>query len=129
VTLCVYDQTDSLAAALGVAGAGALCGDEPCWRPIGEPAPDGKGFVYEDDTGSADGVRSIRLKGGSAGRSSLAVEASNSAKRGQTALPTGITEALRRATQVTLQLQTNEGCFETTLTEIRQRSRERFKAK
>jgi hypothetical protein len=128
VALCLYDEADTLAGALGVDRAGAECGDKPCWKPIGKPAPDGKGFVYQDKTGSADGVRSIQLKGGSAGSSSLAVNASNDAKKDQTALPTGIAEALAGATEVTLQLQTDAGCFEGTLSEIRQQQSDWFEA-
>jgi hypothetical protein len=116
VALCLYDQADTLAGALRVDGEGALCGDEPCWTPIGKPARDGKGFVYED-------------KSGSAGGSSLVVDASNHSRKGETALPTGIADALARATQVTLQLHTDAGCFEGTLSEIQQQESDRFEAK
>ena len=96
---------------------------------MGTPAPDGKGFVYQDKTGSADGVRSIQLKGGSAGSSSLAVNASNDAKNDQTAFPTGIAEALASATEVTLQLHTDAACLEGTLSEIQRQESDRFEAK
>jgi len=129
VALCLYDEAERLAVGLGVDRAGALCGIKPCWKPIGKPAPDGKGFVYDDKTGGADGVRSIRLQGGSAGTSSVAVEASNDAKKNQTGLPTGIAEALAGATEVTLQLQTDASCFEGTLSEFRQQETDRFEAK
>ncbi len=129
VALCLYDQTGALAAVLGVDRAGAICGDEPCWTPMGGTPPDGEGFVYKDKTASADGVRSIQLKGGGAGKSRLAVKASNAAKKGQTALPTGIAAALIDATEVTLQLNTDASCFETTLSEIQRQESDRFKAK
>ena len=102
---------------------------KPCWKPIGKPAPAGKGFAYKDKIGSADGVRAVALKGGSAGKSSLSVSASNTAKKAETALPTGIAAALAATTEVTLQLQTDAGCFERTLPEIQEQESDRFKAK
>jgi hypothetical protein len=129
VALCLYNEVDALAGALGVDRAGAQCGDVPCWRSIGRPAPLGKGFVYVDETGSADGVRAIQLKGGNAGTSSLTVSAWNDAANDHTALPLGTAEALASATEVTLQLQTDAGCFEGTLFEIQQQDSDRFEAK
>ena len=129
LALCLYDEADTLAGALGVDRAGELCGTKPCWKPIGKPAPGGKGFAYKDKTGSADGVRAVALKGGSAGKSSLSVSASNNAKKAETALPTGIAAALAAATEVTLQLQTGAGCFERTLSEIEKQQSDLFKAK
>jgi len=126
--LCIYDDADTLAGALAVAADGQ-CGKAPCWKPIGKPAPNGTGFAYKDKTGSSDGVRAIALRGGSAGKSSLAVQASNDAKKGQTALPTGIAEALVGATEVTLQVQTDAGCFETPLSDIQQQQSNLFQAK
>ena len=128
LALCLYDEADTLAGALGVDRAGELCGTKPCWKPIGKPAG-GKGFAYKDKTGSADGVRAVALKGGSAGKSSLSVSASNNAKKAETALPTGIAAALAAATEVTLQLQTGAGCFERTLSEIEKQQSDLFKAK
>jgi hypothetical protein len=57
------------------------------------------------------------------------VKASNNTKKGQTAMPTGIAEALAGATEVTLQLQTDVGCFEGTLSQIQQQESDRFEAK
>jgi hypothetical protein len=130
VALCVYDDAGVPVAALEVDRAAESCGSKACWKAIGGTPPDGKGFVYKDAAGSADGVRSLSLKGGAAGKSSLAVSASNKKRKGQTALPTGIATALAGAASVTLQIQASDGaCFSTTLVEIRKSTPEIFQAK
>jgi hypothetical protein len=69
----------------------------------------------------------VKLKGGAAGRSSLALSASNNAKKGQTSLATGVAAALASTLQVTLQLLTSEGaCFSATLSETKRQESDRF---
>jgi hypothetical protein len=130
LALCLYDDAGPLAAMLEVDRAGDGCGSKPCWKPTGGTPPDGKGFAYKDPAGSSQGVRSLKLKGGGAGKSSLALSAANNAKKGQTALPTGIAAALADATSVTLQVHTSEGgCFAAAPSEITKQEADRFKAK
>jgi hypothetical protein len=62
--LCVLDRPGGVASAtlaLQVSAAGT-CGVRPCWKTLSS------GFKYNDPTMAADGVRSIHLKTGAAGR-------------------------------------------------------------
>jgi hypothetical protein len=127
--LCLYDDLGRRAAALSVDRAGESCGRKPCWKPLGKPSPDGKGFAYKDPAGVSDGVRSWRLAGGKAGHTSLAAAASNRAKKGETALPGGIAAALAATDAVTIQVQTDGPCFQTTLSDVRKQESDRFKAR
>jgi hypothetical protein len=130
VALCIYDDAGAQVAALEVERAGELCAGKACWKSLGNPPPDGKGFAYKDAASSADGVRSLALKGGAAGKSSLAGVAGNKEAKGQTAMPTGIAAALQDATSVTLQVRIPDGaCFSRTLTQITKQESALFKAK
>lgn len=121
LAFCVYDDADARVAALAVDRAGESCGTKPCWKALGG-VPGGRGFAYKDSTASATGVSSIKLSGGTAGKSSLSVSGANKATKGQTALPTGIVEALSDADSVTLQLHTSDaGCFSATLSDVSRR--------
>jgi hypothetical protein len=130
VGLCLYDGAGERVAALEVDRAAESCGASVCWKPIGGLPPDGRGFAYRDPAASSGGVRSMQWKGGAAGRSRLAVTASNKQAVGQTALPTGITAALVATAEVTVQLHTSEGaCFEATLSDVRKQRGDFFKAR
>ena len=130
VALCLYDAGDERVAALPVDRAGEDCGSKPCWKPIGKPPPEGQGFSYKDAGGSANGVRSLKLRGGAAGRSQIAASLSNRAKKGESALPTGIAAALAATSEVTLQVQTSDAlCFGATLSEVVRQESGRFKAR
>jgi hypothetical protein len=118
VSLCIYDSAGALAGALGVARGGELCGKRPCWKPIGGAAPGGKGFAYKDKLGLADGFRSISLKSGAAGKSSLAASAGNQQKKQQTRLPDGIAAGLAATPSATVQLRTPGGCFAAELSQV-----------
>jgi hypothetical protein len=73
---------------------------------------------------------SLKLRGGAAGRSSVAVAASNRAKKGETALPAGIAARLTVATGVTLQLHLSGGaCFEADLSNVTKQEADRFKVR
>jgi hypothetical protein len=127
--LCIYDDQGRRAAALSVERAGENCGRKPCWKPLGKPSPDGKGFAYKDPEGASDGVRSWKLAGGKTGHSSLAAAASNRAKKGETALPGGMAAALAATDAVTIQVHTDGPCFQTTLSDVRKQESDRFKAR
>ena len=129
ISACLYDGNGKRAAALEVRRGGDDCGAKPCWKPIGRPSPDGKGFAYKDPTGEADGVRSLKLAGGAEGRSSLALTASNRAKKDERALPTGIALALAASPQATIQVHGPGACFEVELTEVTKQEADRFKAR
>ena len=48
------------------------------------------GYLYKDKDASADGVSSMKLLGGAAGKSKVLLKAANNSAKGQTSLPTGI---------------------------------------
>lgn len=129
-TLCIFADADALAGRIEVDRAGATCGTVPCWTPIGAAPPAGKGYLYQDPGALADGVRSVKLKGGPAGKSRSFIRASNDASHGQTNLPTGIAGALASASSATMQLFVSDvpGCFSLTLDQIEVQRPAIFKA-
>jgi hypothetical protein len=124
--LCIYDQGNALVGELTVDRAGQTCGSHSCWTPI---AP--LGYQYRDLDASADGVRSIIAKGGSAGRGSLKLKAGNNAPRGQTALPTGLSAALQTPNLgATVQVRTSDAaCFAATLANVKRNQATQFVAR
>jgi cysteine-rich repeat protein len=66
--LCVYDGTQSLLFRLG-APAGGTCGTVSCWKQVGRGVP--TGYRYRDDDGLPDGVESLALRAGDAGRARI----------------------------------------------------------
>lgn len=127
--LCIYGAAGTLVEELVVDRAGVLCGTKPCWKPVGSAPPDHKGFAYTDGSQSAAGVKTISLKGGDAGKSTLLLKASNNASKGLTAMPTGITAALAGATSATIQLRTSAGtCFSAALVDVKTSDSDVFQA-
>jgi hypothetical protein len=113
--VCLYEGGE-LAGGLGVARAGDTCGkkQKPCWKVKGA------GFSYKNPDASPSGVRSLGLAPGDVGKGKIAVKASNSAKKLQTALPAGIGPALEGATAVKVQVSASGArCFEADLTTIK----------
>jgi hypothetical protein len=99
--LCLYDST-GLVSQLNVA-AGGLCGGNPCWKALGT-----KGYKFKDAALASDGLLTIILKGGAAGKSKAIVKA----KDGNLPVP-GL--ALDASTAVTVQLLRNDAaspCWE-----------------
>lgn len=127
-SLCIYDDAGTLVEGLALDRAGQSCGGKPCWKPIGKPAPDGKGFAYKDPSAATEGVRTLRLAGGAS--ASLAAAAGNRSSKGQLSLPTGIAAELASATSVTLQIHAiGTACFSATLAEIQKQEPDLFKAR
>jgi hypothetical protein len=103
--VCVYDGAGQLAGHLAVAESGQNCGSAPCWKAVGDPFPDGKGFLYKDLSASAHGVTSIKLSAGEVGRTKAQLKAS-----GMTGLlPLGIAAALDGNAAATLQIREQNG--------------------
>ena len=128
--LCLYNQIGARIAGLAVERPGQACGKKACWKPVGGAPPGGDGYRYKDATGTASGVRQLAIAGGAAGKTKISGKASNNAKKGQTAMPTGITAALEGATAVTVQVRTSEGdCFGATLTSVTKSTATQLKAK
>jgi hypothetical protein len=116
VGVCVYAGDGTRVAAIPVERAGETCGTKPCWSAIGGEPPGGDGYRYRDPEAAASGVRAVDLRGGEAGKTKLSGKASNKAKQGQTALPTGIAAALAGTSAVTVQLRTSrDHCLSATL--------------
>ena len=82
--LCVYDQSGPLGAPAirwrGDLAHGGTCGTKPCWTA--KP----KGFAYTDKAGSSDGLQSVKLQAGDAGKSKASA-AGKGALLGVPALP------------------------------------------
>ena len=130
VDLRVFDDAGALVATLEIDRAGESCGSQPCWQSVGDAPPAGQGFRYKDAARSASGVRSLKLQGDAAGKSSISVSAANRASQRQTALPTGIAQALSGTTNVTLELHTSDAaCFSATLSDVIRQEPGLFRAK
>ncbi len=128
--LCIYGDDSALAGELAVDRAGDNCdGFKPCWKSLGGDPPTGKGFFYKDKNLASDGVKIIKLKGGS-GSGTVLVKAANNLFKGQVAMPTGIAAALAGDTSATIQLQSSDAqCFSATLTDIKKAETLLFKGK
>lgn len=100
---CVYDN--GVVVRGSDVPAGGTCGGKPCWKAAGT-----KGFIFKGDV---EGVASIKLKAGDAGKASVAVKAKS--KAGTFASP-----GLALAGPVVAQLVIDDGvtatCFESTFT-------------
>jgi hypothetical protein len=121
--VCLYEGGE-LAGGLGVARAGDSCGrkQKPCWKLKGA------GYFYKNPDASPSGVRSLGLAPGEAGKGKIAVKASNSAKKLQTALPASIGPALAGATAVKVQVSASGArCFDADLTTIKKAESNLFK--
>jgi hypothetical protein len=94
--LCIYDATSSLVASATVP-AGGLCGAQPCWTD--KPT----GFAFRDKQPTGD--RMLSLKGGAAGRTTIAFKGSGAS----VAVP-----AIPLAQPLTVQLHGAGACWEAT---------------
>ena len=127
--LCIYDDTGERVAHLDLSRAGELCGTKPCWSAIGGGPPGGKGFAYKDKAGAALSVTSLSLKA-AGGSAKVQAAASNNAKKGRTAFPTGIAAALAETASATVQLHLTGGtCVSAVLSEIKKQEPGLFKAR
>jgi uncharacterized delta-60 repeat protein len=101
--LCVYDGTPALIAT-ATAPAGGVCGPvrkpKPCWKATKT------GFVYADKELTPDGLQSLKLKAGVAGKASIVLKGKGAAL----GLP-----AIPLVQPVTVQLRNSSGvCWEAT---------------
>ena len=120
---CVYNGTNQLVTNLIVDRVGDFCGpkDKPCWKANGT-----KGYSYADKNGESSGVRKIKTKDG---KGKIDLQASNNAKKDQTALPPGLVAALQGSSVVTVQVNVLEStCFGATL-DVKKATPTQLKAK
>jgi cysteine-rich repeat protein len=70
-TLCVFDRAGGSPARMSseTVPAGASCGAESCWTALGD-----RGFRFRDASNRFDGIRSIVLKPGDAGKAKIIVK-------------------------------------------------------
>lgn len=128
-SVCVFDDTGALAGSLAVDAAGGDCDGKPCWKSIGDAPPDGKGYLYKDKTGSADGVRLWKMKAGDAGKPLVLVNAKNNAKKGETALPLGIASSLEQTSAAVVVVMGDGGeCFAGAVDQVKTQEATHFKA-
>jgi cysteine-rich repeat protein len=110
VSLCLYDDTDTLIREVKIAKAGQSCGGSSCWRV------NGASYVYKDDAGSEDAMHRFVFTGGRAGGGkafALAYET------GDLRFPFGLAAALSGNTHPTIQLQTSAGfCLAATINKV-----------
>jgi hypothetical protein len=102
---------------------GGTCGTKPCWQLIGNSLSP-KGYKYQNNDGTPDGIISMKLQAGLAGKAKLQM-------KGQgvnlAVPPLGLT------LPVTVQLSVSDGvtteCWQTTFTTSQANSPSLFKAK
>ncbi len=102
---------------------GGICGNQPCWKTIGQPAAP-KGFKYKNKPGAPNGLTSVQLQAGTAGKAKLQVQG----KGTNLALPT-----LGLTLPVTVQLIIDDGvssaCWQTEFATAQKNTPALFKAK
>ena len=122
-SLCVYDRSGGVAslAMAATIPAGGTCGTRPCWKAISS------GYKYKNGTSGGDGVRSVLLKGSSAGNAKLQIKAKGDALP----LPTPVgAPFFHQDPSVTAQLVNSAGfCWEATYSAPAQRNQGGFKDK
>jgi hypothetical protein len=108
----------SLAAQLSVDRAGYDCAGKPCWSPLGDSPPSGKGYSYKDTLASASGVTQLKLR---AGWTAIRLTALNHVAKGREDLPAGIASALSASSGAILQFRGWDAsdCFSMSLPTVR----------
>ena len=120
--LCIYDGTDALVASVDIdETGGATCEGKPCWKEIGG----GKGLLYGDKGGVADGVTQLKLMGGATGKTQIQLKAANDADN---QLPTGVASALQTTNSVKVQFTSPAGCHEAEMVVIKKAAPDEFQA-
>ena len=118
--VCVYDSANVLRGDYTVVRAGATCGDAPCFSAIADT-----GYKYKDKSAGADGITTMKLAGGAAGKGKVKIKGRNSG--GQ--LPLGVAALLQNQTSATVQVVTSDAsCFGIGLTQIKKADGLVFKA-
>jgi hypothetical protein len=75
--LCVFEDADTSPAVLFGAGApAASCGVEPCWKALST-----RGFQWKNRTGAGDGLTSVVVKTGAAGKAAVVLKGKGDALR------------------------------------------------
>lgn len=107
-TLCVYDETASTPALVmgAAAPAGGTChSGKPCWKPLGRLVA--TGFKYQDNVLTPNGLLSVVLKQGTAGKARITITGRGTALPIPSQLATG--QHLRQDAGVTVQLSKTDG--------------------
>lgn len=115
--LCLYDQAEGLTTIQWRANvpAGGTCAGEPCWKSTSS------GFKYTNNELTPDGLKTLELKAGAAGKASIKV----TGKGTNLLVP-----ALPLQPKVTVQLKSSGGeCWEATYSAPTKNDATQFKAK
>jgi len=123
--ICLYDESDTLAATLRVNRPGAVCnGTTPCWKSVSGP-----GLKYNDKFLVANGVQQILLKSGDAGHGKVVVKGKNDIGNGRTNMPVGVAAMFLGDRRATAQVLTsNASCFSIALPTVKNADGQLFKA-
>jgi len=73
-SLCVYDETAGVPGLVitGVAAAGGICADKPCWKALGQP-PGAKGYKFKDKA-APNRIFQLLVKPNNAGKAKMLVK-------------------------------------------------------
>ena len=115
-SVCVFDQGGNRLLLRSDVPAGGVCGTRACWRSLGP-----KGFKYKDSERTPDGIDSLRLTPGAAGKAKIKLKGRGS----NLTLP-----ALGLTTPARVQLQAGNGqCWEASYSSAIKNTTSQFKAK
>jgi cysteine-rich repeat protein len=121
--ICVYDGADDLVAQLMVPRGFDVCGkkERACWQQMGD-----KGYRFNDPELDSDGIGSIVMERGAAGKGSVRVKGRR--KRREDELPR-MTNALAGSTKATVQVMVSDGsCFSAELPKVKHAEERKFQA-
>jgi cysteine-rich repeat protein len=125
-TVCFYrEDTGAFAGDVTVDRTGSRCERRDCWKQVGRWS-----YRYSDGAYATDGVGTIKLIGGKAGRSRIEVHGRNQSRRAQLSLP-AITEGLEHSfggTRVQIRPSDAPTCFEANLGRVMRTGPTYFKA-
>ena len=115
-SVCIFDQGGNRLVLRSDVPAGGVCGTRACWRSLGP-----KGFKYKDSERTPDGIDSLRLSPGAAGKAKIKLKGRGS----NLTLP-----ALGLTTPARVQLQAGNGqCWEASYSSAIKNTTSQFKAK
>ncbi len=125
VTLCIYDDGDSLVEQFIVDQGGQLCAGKDCWKPKST-----KGYDYKDKGIVMNGVEKMSYTSGDPDKGKADAKGKNNAANGQNSLPLGVVAQLTGSTVPTIQMITSDGfCVGATMTEVKKDDGLQYKAR
>ena len=122
--VCIYNEANARVATLRVNRPQQQCGTRPCWKIAG-----GVSYKYADKLLASDGMLSLQMKSGEAGKGKFTAKGKNNLAKGQTALPIGVAAQLTGDRHATVQLRSSNapGCLTGTVDNVRDATPALFK--